>query len=325
VLVPDSAHGTNPATAVTCGYTTHAIPTNDKGHVDMAAFEKAVDDLGEDVAAFMLTNPNTCGLFEPDIKRIADKLHSIGAWFYCDGANFNAIVGKVRPGDLGVDVMQFNLHKTFSTPHGGGGPGCGPVVVSQKLIPYLPVPRVEKKGTTYAVVNNDPVSIGRIKGFNGQFGMMVRALTYMLSHGADGLQKVAEDAVLNANYVLAHLRDHYHVPFKGTCMHECLLSDKRQKEHGITTMDIAKSLIEHGYHPMTVYFPLVVQGAMLIEPTETETRETLDQFIATMKKIAWMAENGHADALHANPVSAPVRRLDEVRAARQPVLRWQQA
>ncbi|MBI1363105.1 MAG: aminotransferase class V-fold PLP-dependent enzyme [Proteobacteria bacterium] len=325
VLVPDSAHGTNPATAVTCGYTTYPIPTNEKGHVDMAAFTKAVDELGEDIAAFMLTNPSTCGLFEPDIKNIADKLHSIGAWFYCDGANFNAIVGKVRPGDLGVDVMQFNLHKTFSTPHGGGGPGCGPVVVSQKLIPYLPVPRVEKKGNTYSVVTKDATSIGRIKGFNGQFGMMVRALTYMLSHGADGLQKVAEDAVINANYILAHLKDTYHVPFKSTCMHECLLTDKRQKETGVTTMDIAKSLIEHGYHPMTVYFPLVVQGAMLIEPTETETKETLDEFIATMKKIAWDAANGNADALHANPVSAPARRLDEVRAARQPVLRWQTA
>ena len=322
VLVPDSAHGTNPATAVTCGYTTRSIPTNANGHVDMDAFTAAVDELGEDIAAFMLTNPSTCGLFEPDIKRIADKLHSVGAWFYCDGANFNAIVGKVRPGDLGVDVMQFNLHKTFSTPHGGGGPGCGPVVVSEKLIPYLPVPRVEKEGETYALHMDGDASIGRIKGFNGQFGMMVRALTYMMSHGADGLQKVAEDAVINANYILAHLKDTYHVPFKSTCMHECLLTDKRQKEHGITTMDIAKSLIEHGYHPMTVYFPLVVQGAMLIEPTETETKETLDQFIATMKKIAWMAENGHEEELHQNPVSTPNRRLDEVHAARNPVLRW---
>lgn len=324
VLVPDSAHGTNPATAATCGYDIVAIPSNEKGHVDFAAFEAAVEKHGNTIAAFMLTNPSTCGLFEPDVKRIADTLHSVGAYFYCDGANFNAIVGKVRPGDVGVDVMQFNLHKTFSTPHGGGGPGCGPVAVSADLAKYLPVPRVVKQGEKFALQTEDTNSIGRIKGFHGHFGMMTRALAYMLSHGSDGLQKVAEDAVLNANYLLAGLKDVYHVPFpQSRCMHECLLTDKTQKAAGISTLDIAKTLIEHGYHPMTVYFPLVVSGAMLIEPTETESKQTLDEFIATMRHIAAEVEAGRTEALHANPVSTPRRRLDEVKAARQPVLRWQ--
>lgn len=326
VLVPDSAHGTNPATAATCGYAIEAIPTNAKGHVDFTAFVAAVDKHGTDIAAFMLTNPSTCGLFEPDVKKIADKLHSIGAYFYCDGANFNAIVGKVRPGDVGVDVMQFNLHKTFSTPHGGGGPGCGPVAVSESLVKYLPVPRVVKQGDRYHLQTTDENAIGRVKGFHGHFGMMTRALAYMLSHGGDGLQKVAENAVLNANYLLTHLKDVYHVPFPDSyCMHECLLTDKKQKAAGITTLDIAKSLVEHGYHPMTVYFPLVVPGAMLVEPTETENKQTLDDFIATMRHIAAEVEAGRTEALHANPVSTPRRRLDEVKAARQPVLRWQKA
>lgn len=319
VLIPDSAHGTNPATAAACGYETRTIPSAGDGTVDVDAFKRAMSD---DVAALMLTNPNTCGVFEPNVKEIADVLHKAGAYFYCDGANFNALVGKVRPVDFGVDVMHFNLHKTFSTPHGGGGPGSGPIAVSQELAPYLPVPNVVKEGERFRLIGDAAASIGRLKGFNGQFGMAVRALAYMLSHGADGLKQVAEDAVLNANYVLSQLKDLYHVPFPGTCMHECLLTDKFQKEKGITTMEVAKTLIEYGIHPMTVYFPLVVQGAMLIEPTETETKASLDHFIAVMRMIAEKTAAGDIEALKNNPVSSPRKRLDEVRAARNPVLKW---
>ena len=321
VLIPDSAHGTNPATAAMCGYGIEAIATNDKGHVCMDSFRAAVKKHGKDIAAFMLTNPNTCGLFEPDIKNIADELHAIGAYFYCDGANFNAIMGRVRPSDLGIDVMQFNLHKTFSTPHGGGGPGCGPVAVCESLKKFLPVPYVKKENDSYKLVTDCPDSIGRIKGFHGQFGMMVRALSYMLSHGGNGLKQVAEDAVLNANYILTSIKDVYHAPYDGTCMHECLLSDKIQKKDDITTLDIAKAMIEYGYHPMTVYFPLVVSGAMLIEPTETESKESLDEFIATMRHIAAEAKSA-PEKLKTYPQSTPRKRLDEVQAARKPVLRY---
>jgi glycine dehydrogenase subunit 2 len=286
--------------------------------MDVDAFRAA---LNENVAALMLTNPNTCGLFEPRVKEIADVLHKAGAYFYCDGANFNAIVGKVRPADFGVDVMHFNLHKTFSTPHGGGGPGSGPIAVRKELAPFLPVPHVIKQGDNFHLIDSSDTSIGRLKGFNGQFGMAVRALSYMLSHGADGLKQVAEDAVLNANYILSQLKEYYHTPFPGTCMHECLLTDKLQKDKGVTTNDIAKTLIEYGIHPMTVYFPLVVQGAMLIEPTETETKASLDQFIAVMKKIAIETEQGNGESFTQNPQSAPRKRLDEVKAARHPVLR----
>jgi len=319
VLVPDSAHGTNPATAAICGYKIVTIPSTRNGIVDWDAFEDALDD---EVAAFMLTNPNTAGQFERDIKKIADALHAKGAYFYGDGANFNAIAGRVRPGDLGIDVMHFNLHKTFSTPHGGGGPGSGPVGVCEALKFYLPVPRVEKQGGRYSLVEDAPESIGRIKGYHGQFGMFVRALSYMLAHGGEGIRQASEDAVLNANYVLARLKDLYHVPFKGTCMHECLLTDKRQKEHGISTMDIAKTLIEMGFHPMTVYFPLVVQGAMLIEPTESESKESIDQFVETMRWIAEEVNAGRGESFHEMPFSTPRRRLDEVQAAKKPVLTW---
>ncbi|MFO0388163.1 MAG: aminomethyl-transferring glycine dehydrogenase subunit GcvPB [Alphaproteobacteria bacterium] len=319
VLIPDSAHGTNPATAAACGYETRTIPSTKEGTVDVDAFKGM---LNEDVAAIMLTNPNTCGLFEPRAGEIADALHKAGAYFYCDGANFNALVGRVRPADFGVDVMHFNLHKTFSTPHGGGGPGCGPIAVSEELGRFLPVPKIVKDGDTFKRIMDDKNSIGRLKGFNGQFGMAVRALAYMMSHGGDGLKQVAEDAVLNANYILSQLKDDYHVPFPGTCMHECLLTDKVQKEKGITTMEIAKTLIEHGIHPMTVYFPLVVQGAMLIEPTETETKASLDHFISIMKMIAKKTAEGNLAELQNNPVSTPRKRLDEVQAARNPVLKW---
>lgn len=324
VLIPDSAHGTNPATAAVCGYQIKVVPSNKEGLVDMEAFKKLIAEHGEDIAGIMLTNPNTCGKFEPNIKLIADEIHKIGAYFYCDGANFNAIVGKVRPGDLGVDVMHFNLHKTFSTPHGGGGPGSGPIAVRADLAEFLPSPQVEKEGNQFKFVTPKH-SVGKVKGFNGQFGMMVRALTYMLSHGTDGLQKVAEDAVLSANYILAKLKDHYHIPFGGNCMHECLLTDKLQKAKDISTLDIAKALVEYGFHPMTVFFPLVVSGAMLIEPTETETKETVDQFINTMIFIAKEIEKGEGDKFHSFPVSTPRRRMDEVKAAKNPILTWMEA
>ena len=320
VLIPDSAHGTNPATAATCGYQIKVVASKN-GVVDFDALKVLVDEYGANIAGIMLTNPNTCGNFEPKVKEIADLIHSVGAYFYCDGANFNAIVGKVRPADLGVDVMHFNLHKTFSTPHGGGGPGCGPIAVREDLAQFLPSPQVVKNGDLFELVAPKN-SVGKVKGFNGQFGMMVRALAYMLSHGADGLQKVAEDAVLSANYILAKLKDYYHVPFAGNCMHECLLTDKLQKAKNISTLDIAKALVEYGFHPMTVFFPLVVSGAMLIEPTETETKETIDQFIDTMIFIAKEVESGNGDKFHSFPTSTPKRRLDEIKAAKNPVLNW---
>jgi glycine dehydrogenase subunit 2 len=321
VLIPDSAHGTNPATAAMCGYQIKEIPSNKDGLVDFDAFKKLTDEYGEDIAAIMLTNPNTCGKFEPNVKKIADIIHNLGAYFYCDGANFNAIVGKVKPRDFGVDVMHFNLHKTFSTPHGGGGPGCGPIAVSEELKDFLPTPHVEKLDNKFKLISPKG-TFGKIKGFHGQFGMMVRALSYILSHGSDGLQKVAEDSVLNANYVMHKLKDHFNIPFKGNCMHECLLNDKFQKEHGITTLDIAKALVEYGFHPMTVFFPLVTPGAMLIEPTETEGKKDIDKFINTMIYIAKETKTGKGNKFHDFPISTPRRRLDEVKAAKNPILTW---
>ena len=330
VLVPDSAHGTNPATAAMCGYSLRVVPTKDTGRMRLEDFKAALyagDAEGRDVAAMMVTNPNTCGLFEREILPIAELLHAAGGYFYCDGANFNALVGKIQPAKFGVDVMHINLHKTFSTPHGGGGPGSGPICVTRELEPYLPVPVVARDGDGFklAYEPDRPETVGRLKGFAGQFGMHVRALTYMLSHGADGLKQVAEDAVLAANYIMAELKDDFHVPFDGPCMHECLLTDKLQKgdgKNGVTTLDIAKTLCENGIHPMTVYFPLVAAGAMLIEPTETESKDAIDIFITVMKSIAASARAGEGAALHANPVSTPRKRLDEVTAAREPVLRW---
>lgn len=323
ILVPDSAHGTNPATAAMCGFQLRVIPTRDGGRVTVEAFKEALGD-GKDVAGMMVTNPNTCGLFESDIQTISKLLHDAGGYFYCDGANFNALVGKIRPADFGVDVMHINLHKTFSTPHGGGGPGSGPICVTPELAPYVPNPVVLHENGSYRLEGSEDrkTACGRIKGFQGQFGMHVRALTYMMSHGSDGLRQVSEDAVLNANYILSQLKQDYNVPFAGPCMHECLLTDKVQKEAGVTTLDIAKALVEHGFHPMTVYFPLVVQGAMLIEPTETESKDTLDRFIQVMKDIAADVRAGDVDKFHSYPQSAPARRLDEVQAAREPKLRW---
>jgi glycine dehydrogenase subunit 2 len=277
----------------------------------------------------MITNPNTCGLFEKDFREIADAVHAAGGYVYCDGANFNAIVGKVRPGDLGVDAMHINLHKTFSTPHGGGGPGSGPVVLSEALAPFAPLPFIRQsgEGEFYLVEEENREergpSFGRMTAFHGQMGMFTRALTYILSHGADGLQQVAEDAVLNANYILRSMEDILHAPFAGSgpCMHEALFGDK-DFGGGLSTLDVAKGLIDEGYHPMTVYFPLVVQGAMLIEPTETESKDSLDRFITVMKHIAEKADAGAGDILHANPISTPRRRLDETTAAREPKLNW---
>ncbi|ARS26220.1 aminomethyl-transferring glycine dehydrogenase subunit GcvPB [Sphingomonas sp. KC8] len=325
ILVPESAHGTNPATAAFCGYAVENIPATEAGRVDLAALKAR---LGPDVAAVMITNPNTCGLFEPDMKAISDAVHAAGALVYCDGANFNAIVGRVRPGDLGVDAMHINLHKTFSTPHGGGGPGSGPVVFSDLLAPYAPLPFVEKQGGHYALVEEETAgehhagSFGRMVAFHGQMGMFVRAAAYMLSHGADGLRQVAEDAVLNANYVLRSLEDVLDAPFaaSGPCMHEALFSDDNLAE-GFSTLDIAKGLIDEGFHPMTVYFPLVIHGAMLVEPTETESKAALDQFIGALRSVAERARAGDP-ALKAAPHLAPRRRLDETLAARKPVLVW---
>lgn len=327
ILTPDSSHGTNPATAVMCGFEVRSIPTKETGRLTIDAFKEALyktDKNGADVAGMMVTNPNTCGLFETDIIQISDLLHEAGGYFYCDGANFNALVGKVRPADFGVDVMHINLHKTFSTPHGGGGPGSGPICCTEELAQYMPTPIVIKNDEGYSLEKSEdrPETLGRLKAFQGQFGMFVRALSYMKSHGADGLKQVSEDAVLNANYILSQLSDDYHVPYEGPCMHECLITDKKQKEFDVTTLDIAKALVEHGYHPMTVYFPLVLSGTMLIEPTETESKATIDRFIETMKKIAKDARDGKADTLKSYPQSAPRKRLDEVKAARNPVLKW---
>jgi glycine dehydrogenase subunit 2 len=319
ILVPESAHGTNPATAAACGYTVETIPADARGRVDLAALKAK---LAPDVAAIMLTNPNTCGLFEPDMLEIAEAVHGVGAFFYCDGANFNAIVGRVRPADLGVDVMHINLHKTFSTPHGGGGPGSGPVVLSEALAPFAPVPWVVHGKKGFELVEKDKTSFGRLKGFHGQMGMFVRALAYIMSHGADGLWQVSSDAVLNANYLLARLKGELTPAFEGPCMHEVLFDDHFLKETGVQTLDFAKALIDEGYHPMTMYFPLVVHGALLIEPTETESRDSLDRFADVILALARRAKAGNAEHFKAAPRLTPRRRLDETAAARKPVLRW---
>ncbi len=326
VLVPESAHGTNPATAAFAGYRVENIPATADGRVDLAALKAR---LGPDIAGVMITNPNTCGLFERDMKAISDAVHAAGGYVYCDGANFNAIVGKVRPGDLGVDAMHINLHKTFSTPHGGGGPGSGPVVLSAALAPFAPLPFATRgaDGKARLIEEEDapadhPQSFGRMAAFHGQMGMFTRALTYILSHGADGLRQVAEDAVLGANYVLRSVEDALNAPFAGSgpCMHEALFSDSGLPD-GFSTLDIAKGLIDEGFHPMTVYFPLVVHGAMLVEPTETESKAGLDRFIGSLRSLAERARAGD-ESLKSAPHFAPRRRLDETQAARRPVLVW---
>jgi glycine dehydrogenase subunit 2 len=322
VLVPESAHGTNPATAVAAGFVVDEIPARDDGRVHV---EDIKARLGPDVAGIMMTNPNTCGLFEPHIKDIADLIHEAGGYFYCDGANYNAIVGRVRPGDLGIDAMHINLHKTFSTPHGGGGPGAGPTVLSAALAPFAPVPHVVMRGSQRELREHaaDTQAFGRMCAFHGQMGMFTRALTYMLSHGSDGLRQVAEDAVLNANYLLARLKSHFNAPFgDGPCMHEVLLDDSSIKPKGVETIDMAKALLDEGYHPFTTYFPLVVHGAMLIEPTETEPKRELDRFADVMIALAERVNAGDVAHFKQAPTLAPMRRLDDTRAARQPKLRW---
>jgi len=324
VLTPTSAHGTNPATAAFVGYTVTEIAQTDDGRVDLVDLKSK---LNSDVAAIMVTNPNTCGLFERDILEIGRLTHESGAYFYCDGANFNAIVGRVRPGDLGVDAMHINLHKTFSTPHGGGGPGAGPVVLSAALAPFAPAPWVVSGSDGLKLIerNEDEAAqaFGRLCAFHGQMGMYVRALAYMLSHGADGLRQVAEDAVLNANYVKARLTGELTPAFpEGPCMHEALFDDAWLEGTGIATLDVAKALIDEGFHPMTMYFPLVVHGAMLIEPTETESRREIDRFCDAMLRLAAAAKAGDVARFKGAPYRAPLRRLDETAAARKPRLRW---
>ena len=326
VLVPESAHGTNPATAVQCGFSVDEIPANAKGRVDMDALRAKLSERSDDIAGIMLTNPNTCGLFENDIIEIADLIHKAGGYFYCDGANFNALVGRVRPGDLGVDAMHINLHKTFSTPHGGGGPGSGPTVLSDALKDFAPVPFVVKTKDGFDLVEDvdgeAAQSFGRMCVFHGNMGMYTRALSYMMSHGSDGLKQATEDAVLNANYVQASLSDVMTPAFGGYCMHEALFDDRFLKDTGVETLDFAKAMIDEGYHPMTMYFPLVVHGAMLIEPTESESKGELDRFIGSMRSLAERAKAGQADQFKQAPIHAPMRRLDETRAARSPILRW---
>ena len=323
VLVPESAHGTNPATAAACGFSVDSIPATERGRVDFEAFKAK---LGPDVAGIMLTNPNTCGLFENEVIEIADAIHDAGGYFYCDGANFNAIVGRVRPGDLGIDCMHLNLHKTFSTPHGGGGPGAGPVVLSEALAPFAPVPYVVHDQDGFKLVehksDSDAQPFGRLKGYHGQMGVFIRSLAFMLSHGSDGLKQASSDAVLGANYLRVKLHDVMSVSFDGMCMHEVLFDDAFLKDTGVTTLDFAKAMIDEGFHPMTMYFPLVVHGALLMEPTESESKETLDLYVETLRGLTERAKSGDAQYFKDAPVLTPRRRLDETAAARKPVLRW---
>jgi glycine dehydrogenase subunit 2 len=336
VLVPDSAHGTNPATATMVGYETVTIRSNERGGIDLEALRSA---LGPDVAALMITNPSTLGIFEDQIDQVVASVQEAGAIAYMDGANLNAILGRFRPGEAGFDVMHFNLHKTFSTPHGGGGPGAGPVGVSARLEPYLPAPiptLVEgapaevlanawagrtTPGARFALDDERPKSIGKVRSCYGNFGMFVRAYTYIRSNGSDGLRTISEDAVLAANYLRVALHDAYDLPYDRLSKHEVVFSGRRQKrEHGVTTLDIAKAILDHGIHPPTIYFPLIVEEALMVEPTETESLETLDRFVDVMRGIADQARTD-PEALKRAPTTTPVGRLDEAAAARRPDLR----
>lgn len=318
VIVPDSAHGTNPATAAMCGMQIIEIKSEADGSVDLEALKAVV---GDDTAALMLTNPSTLGLFEKNIKPIAKIMHDAGALLYYDGANANAIMGITRPGDMGFDVIHFNLHKTFATPHGGGGPGSGPIGVKQDLIKHLPEPRIELVGGKYQWAKKLDTSIGKVQAFHGNFSVLLKAYAYILSMGAQGLRIASEDAVLNANYCKTELAKHFFSPFDRYCMHECIVTSKHQKAYGVTTLDIAKRLLDYGYHPPTVYFPLIVEEALMVEPTETESKETLDGFIAAMAAIA---EESAKDAslVVTAPHNTVVKRLDGTLAARKPVLKW---
>ena len=318
VIVPDSAHGTNPASAAMCGMEAVEIKSEADGSIDLEALKAAV---GPDTAALMLTNPSTLGLFESKIEAIAKIVHDAGGLIYYDGANSNAIMGIVRPGDMGFDVVHLNLHKTFATPHGGGGPGSGPIGVKERLLSFLPDPHVEKQGDKY-VWAKSAKSIGKVHSFHGNFGVIVRAYAYILTMGAAGLRQTSEDAVLNANYCKKMLSEAFDSPFDRFCMHECVLTSKKQQEHGIHTLDIAKRLLDYGYHPPTIYFPLIVEEALMIEPTESESKETLDGFIDAMKKIAQEAAE-NPEIVHTAPHNTIVSRLDETLAARKPVVRWE--
>jgi len=318
VLIPDSAHGTNPSSAHICGYQVQEIRSNEHGTVDVADL---ANHMTEEVAALMVTNPNTLGVFETDIKKITDIVHSKGGFVYMDGANMNALIGMCKPGDMGIDVIHLNLHKTFSTPHGGGGPGSGPVGVKKELEPYLPLPVVETEKGIFRLNSERPKSIGRVRSFYGNFLVVVKALAYILSLGSTGLKEIAEVAVLNSNYIRKSLENDYHLKYLTPTLHECVFSDKIQKQNGVTNLDIAKRLIDYDVHPPTMSFPLIVQGALMIEPTETESKRDLDRFIDAMKKIAHEAKNDPQVCKNA-PHNSYVRRLDETGAARNPVLRW---
>jgi glycine dehydrogenase subunit 2 len=318
ILIPDSAHGTNPATAMMVGYSVENIKSNESGMVDVAELARVVD---ENVAALMVTNPNTVGVFEKDIARVAEILHAKGAQVYMDGANMNALLGITRPGDFGADVMHLNLHKTFSTPHGGGGPGSGAVAVKSHLAPYLPLPRLNRVYDRWTWNYDLPHSIGRVRSFYGNFGVLVRALAYIMAYGGPGLRNVTMDAVLNANYLRALLEPYYELPHKAPTMHECVFSDERQAKNGVRTGDIAKRLIDYGFHPYTVSFPLIVKGAMMIEPTETEGKSELDLFADALISIAKEIETDPDLVLKA-PHLTRTSRVDEVAAARKPVVRW---
>ena len=313
VLIPDSAHGTNPASVTLSGYTAVEIKSNERGLVDLLSLEKALDN---EVACLMLTVPNTLGLFEKEIEKIAEMVHKKGALLYMDGANLNAYLGFHRPGDAGFDLIHFNLHKTFSTPHGGGGPGAGPIGVKKILSQYLPVPVIEKDGDRYKLNYNRPQTIGKVQGFYGNFGVMVRAYTYIRMLGADGLKEVSECAVINANYIRKALENYYNLPYNNICMHECVFSGANLKQYGVKTLDIAKRLLDFGFHAPTVYFPLIVPEALMIEPTETESKESIDKFIEAMMQIAQEAKE-NPQILKDAPQKTPVRRLDEVKASRE--------
>jgi len=322
ILIPDSAHGTNPSSAAIAGYQVENLKSSERGCVDVAALQNAVT---EDVAALMLTNPNTLGVYEKELLAIVEILHSKGSLVYMDGANMNALLGVTRPGDAGVDVMHLNLHKTFSTPHGGGGPGAGPVAVKSHIAPFLPSPSIERAEDGQFFYNfKHPQSVGRVRSFYGNFGMLVRALAYILTNGPEGLRQTSRDAVLNANYIRSQLKGIFDLPYAEPSLHEVVLSDKLQNKFGITTMDIAKRLMDYGFHPPTVYFPLIVHGALMIEPTETESLGELDSFVHAMKAIAEeCAQN--PELVKKAPHNTRVRKLDEVMAARNPVLRWKPA
>lgn len=320
VIVPDSSHGTNPASAAICGYEVIIIPSDKDGCMDLKKYKERLND---EVAAVMLTCPNTLGLFNPHIKEISALAHKAGALMYYDGANLNAIMGKVRPGDVGFDVVHLNLHKTFATPHGGGGPGAGPVGVKKELARFLPIPRIVKgEDEKFTLEYDKPDSIGCIVPFYGSFGVILKAYAYILLLGKSGLISVSENAVLNANYIRARLKDYYHLPYDRTCMHECVFSVVKQAKNGVHAIDIAKYLIDMGFHPPTMYFPTIVKEALMIEPTETESKETLDKFIEAMIEIARLAEE-NPQLIKDAPTTTPVKRLDEVKAAREPNLRWE--